>query len=63
MAQNSKTRLFFSDALGGAPYSINGVVEFDVYQEAYDYARAVIRNTAGFVVGSTESMTVFLYRY
>jgi len=58
MAQNSKTRLCVIDTGNGIPYGIQGETEFDVYQEAFDYARWVVRYGA-----SAENMQILIASY
>ena len=55
-----KTRLAFRDQDDGqAPFGLQGVCEFDVYQEALDYAVA----SARYLSAATSTVYIYLYSY
>jgi hypothetical protein len=58
MASN-KTRLAYYDASTGTPHQIGMVYEFDIYQDAIDFAETFSNNLAS----STTSYTWVIYLY
>jgi hypothetical protein len=61
MAQNSKTRIVFSDYNDGtSPYGVFVQTEFDIYQEAIDYVETTIRN---FNLLGQRSIVFYVYNY
>lgn len=57
----NKTRLFISE-FGGTRGPYNAVTEFDIYQEAYDYAYKSVDLLGGQSYGSYD-MFIWLYSY
>jgi hypothetical protein len=59
----NKTRLWIIDNNATAPIGAqSAVVEFDVYQEAYDYAFAIVKDTYDWTA-QNGSIAVWLYSY
>ena len=60
MATN-KTRLFYADIDSGNPHSVLMVTEFDIYQEAIDYAEKIARSLAHYSSNNTWALYLFSY--
>jgi hypothetical protein len=63
MAQNSKTRLFVFDGSNSTPFGFSLQTEFDVYQEAVDYAINSVTAIQNDVGGTAHSFVIYLYSY
>ena len=57
----NKTRLYVYDMSSAIPYAIQAALEFDVYQEALNYAYAIVWETRQGIISFDNTLQVLVY--